>query len=530
MGMARMGRLGGQGGSLPPLVVALQRTGHKRKAVARCGRPSVTMDKDRDRSTIFFIFPWGYQLLRGAFLFVVLVFLVQVVLQIPTVMQDSPSAEPSPAWSVLAQWDRVMGGAAAYGGGCVGILAEATSRLRDAVVFLPLTDAKLTADGETYFMPSLNDTFDGEEAQHLRFPSPASGGRLLCLAGNHTRDGTKNSYALAWLDALPHGAVLLPGLTFVSDSFYEYTNLWHGLGAVVPFVSWYKSGGCKPPARWVLYKRGELQTHMGPWVRVMTEAAMGQEMRIETFEEPSRPTCFEEAVVFRHNEGVMSMRKRREAFDMLRCKARALCNATSSGGDDESGGSPVVRMTVLMRTGARSFKNESTVIEAFRRACAGFGDCRLTVAWAQKLESFCDQVKLMSDTDVLASPHGAQLTNMIFMDQNSSVMEFIPNGWLERAGPGQYVYHWLAAKSGMRHQGAWRDPTGVACDLPKTDPRCFSLFYKSQLLGHDEAYFVNWTTAVLAQVREYKLSKASTAGGGQTQQQQRWSADCPCGG
>ncbi|CAA6665028.1 unnamed protein product [Spirodela intermedia] len=406
---------------------------------------------------------------------------------------------------------------------------ETTSRLRDAVVFLPLTDAKLTADGETYFMPALNDTYDGEEAQHLRFPSPASGGRLLCLSRNHTADGTKNSYALAWSDALPGGAALLPGLTFVSDIFYDYRNLWHGLGAVVPFVSWYRSSGCKPPARWLLYTRGELQKVMGPWVRAVTEAAMGQGVRIETIGDPSHPTCFEEAVVFRHNEGRMSMRKRGETYDMLRCKARALCNATSAGDDDERGGSPVVRMTVLMRTGTRSFKNESAVVEAFRRACAGFGECRLTVAWTEKLESFCDQVKLMSDTDVLVSPHGAQLTNMIFMDQNSSVMEFFPNGWLEMGGPGQYVYHWLAAKSGMRHMGAWRDPTGMACDLPKTDPRCFSLFYKDQLLGHNETHFINWTAAVLAQAREYKLSKVSAVEGGQTQQQRR-SRGCPCGG
>lgn len=61
----------------------------------------------------------------------------------------------------------------------------------------------------------------------------------------------------------------------------------------------------------------------------------------------------------------------------------------------------------------------------------------------------------MTNTDVVASPHGAQLTNMLFMDRNSSVMEFFPKGWFELAGIGQYAHHWMADQSGMNHQGSW---------------------------------------------------------------------------
>ena len=46
----------------------------------------------------------------------------------------------------------------------------------------------------------------------------------------------------------------------------------------------------------------------------------------------------------------------------------------------------------------------------------------------------CWQVRLLSSTDVLISAHGAQMINMLFMDRNSSVMEFYPLGWKQRAG------------------------------------------------------------------------------------------------
>ena len=61
----------------------------------------------------------------------------------------------------------------------------------------------------------------------------------------------------------------------------------------------------------------------------------------------------------------------------------------------------------------------------------------------------------MRSTDILASPHGAQLTSMFFMDKNSSVMEFFPKGWLELAGAGQHVFQWVGISSGIRHTGTW---------------------------------------------------------------------------
>lgn len=119
------------------------------------------------------------------------------------------------------------------------------------------------------------------------------------------------------------------------------------------------------------------------------------------------------------------------------------------------------------------------------------------------------QVRVMTNTDIVASPHGAQLTNMLFMDRNSSIMKFFSKVWLELAGVGQYAHHWMADLSGMKHHGAWWDPRGEKqCQFPQKDPRCFD-FYKYAKVGHNETLFAVWTRRVLNQVRMRKLEEAT---------------------
>ncbi|XP_057975959.1 uncharacterized protein LOC131163381 [Malania oleifera] len=404
---------------------------------------------------------------------------------------------------------------------CSVELAAFTAKLRLAVTFLPLKDlryAKIPLRGHTWFMSSMLDTHADGEVQYQHFPSAASGGSLLCLRGRHTHDGTLNSYALAWPEALPHNAILMEGLTFVSYNHYDYHNIWHGLSAAVPFVAWHlrnrrcSTGG---PTRWVLYHRGEMRTAMGPWLSHLMAAAFDcSTVNIEGFEEVGDEgvVCFEEAVVMRHNEGGMSRERRMEVYDFLRCKARAYCNisegASEGGGDGRRRGVGGIGMTVLLRTGARSFRNESAVVGIFERECSRVEGCRLVVAYSNN-QSFCEQVKMMRMTDILVSPHGAQLTNMFLMDRNSSVMEFFPKGWLKLAGVGQYVYHWIASWSGMTHQGAWRDPTGDHCPYPDDDHRCMSIF-KGGRIGHNHTFFAEWATKVLLEVKTRKMEKEAS--------------------
>ncbi|KAK0577697.1 hypothetical protein LWI29_037185 [Acer saccharum] len=386
------------------------------------------------------------------------------------------------------------------------------SRLRDSVTFLPLKDlrfAETAMEGNTWFMSSLNDTREENEAEHLYFPSQASKGRLLCIMGRDKADGTKNSYALAWPETLPNSATLLKGLTFVSDTYYDYKNLWHGLCAMAPFVGWSIKNGCLMPDRWVLFHWGELRDRMGSWLHQLMETNFGGEVEVEGFERDG-PYCFERAVVMRHNLGSLGKARKLEIFDSLRCKARRFCslNPAGKGLEVNERGKPIIRLTLLMRRGSRSFKNPTAVIQIFAKECARIEGCILSVSQSEDLR-FCDQVRVMTNTDVIASPHGAQLTNMLFMDQNSSVMEFFPRGWFELAGVGQYAHHWMADQSGMRHQGAWWDPLGEKeCPSPQHDRECFN-FYKDGQVGHNETFFAEWARSVLNQVRISKREQVA---------------------
>ncbi|KAL7119336.1 hypothetical protein ACP275_02G056600 [Erythranthe tilingii] len=365
------------------------------------------------------------------------------------------------------------------------------SKLQESVTFLPLKDLRYASkplQGHTWFMSSMQDTHEEGQVKYQEYPSKASKGRVLCVKGNDTHDGSWNSYALAWPHALPRNATLMKGITFVSYNHYNYDNIWHGI--------------CLP--LWVLYHWGELRTSMGPWLSSLMAAAFGEPLNIEKFDGrvSSPAVCFERAVVMRHNEGGMSRERRLQVYDFLRCKARIFCHVSMERRrrDDEIG------MTMLMRTGARSFKNQTAVAGIFREACRKVEGCRLTVAYAGELD-FCGQVRLMGSTDVLVSPHGAQLTNMFLMDRNSRVMEFFPKGWLKLAGVGQYVYHWIASWSGMNHGGAWRDDTGGdgdVCPFDEDDRRCMSV-YKNARIGYDERYFSEWAGKV---ARGVKLRKA----------------------
>ncbi|KAF6166776.1 hypothetical protein GIB67_005652 [Kingdonia uniflora] len=309
------------------------------------------------------------------------------------------------------------------------------------------------------------DTQEEGKVQYQCFPSESSKGILLCINGKDTHDGSWNSYALAYPEALPDNATLLKGFTFVSYNNYNYNNIWHVLSVIVPFVGWHRRMGCVVPSRWILYHWGELRSGIDVWLTHLMKAIFGEGgLNIEVFDGISGPACFEEAV--------------------------------------EGNGDDIIGLTMFMRIGARSFKNVSVVTEIFQKECYKVRGSKLKVAYANSL-SFCDQTCWFS-------PHGAQLTNMFMMDRNSNVMEFFPKGWLKLGGVGQYMYHWIASWSGMRYQGAWRDPVGDPCPYPEEDWRCFSI-YKGGMIGHNETYFSEWAGNVLNQTKISKMEEASNS-------------------
>ena len=305
---------------------------------------------------------------------------------------DSPGSpsSSSPSCPLIHSWNAVS----QESPNCSHELLALAEKLSDAVTFLPLKDlryAQTAHQGHTWFMSSLYDTHVEGEVQYQQYPSAASRGRLLCIKGRDTHDGARNSYALAWPNALPRNATVLTGLTFVSYNHYNYDNIWHGLSAMVPFVAWHlRDGQCAVPARWVLYHWGELRIKMGPWVKSLMQATFGGSVNIEEFgDSGDGVACFEEAVVTRHNEGGMSRERRLEVYNMMRCKAREYCNVRIEGR-----GLTVIGLTMLMRTGARSFRNESAVVGIFQRECGKIEGCRLTVAYSDNL-TFCQQVSII---------------------------------------------------------------------------------------------------------------------------------------
>lgn len=312
-----------------------------------------------------------------------------VILHIQTLQTDQNPTSSS--WSLKHQWQRVT-----------NTTATMAEKLRQAVTFLPLKDLRYAGpaalQGHTWFMSSMYDKQDEEGGvQYQQFPSPSSHGRLLCLKGRDNHDGSWNSYALAFPEALPHNTTLMKGLTFVSYNHYNYDNIWHGLSAVVPFVSWHIKSSCAVPDRWVLYHWGEIRARMGVWLGSLMEATFNGAPRVEVFDdvEEGRAVCFEKAVVMRHNEGGMSREKRLEVYDQMRCKARLYCNVSLDEQNYKNTHSVTKRIgvTLFMRTGPRSFKNDTAVIGIFERECAKVDGCRLMVAYSNNL-TFCDQVRI----------------------------------------------------------------------------------------------------------------------------------------
>ncbi|KAM0061938.1 putative glycosyltransferase 61 [Helianthus debilis subsp. tardiflorus] len=128
---------------------------------------------------------------------------------------------------------------------------------------------------------------------------------------------------------------------------------------------------------------------MSPWLSTLMEATFNGPLNIEKFNEDSNdyewPMCYEEAVVMRHNEGGMSREKRMEVYDLIRCKARMMCDVELDRTDNDIG------LTLFMRTGSRSFRNETAVVEIFERECMKVENCRLKVAYSSNL-TVCEQV------------------------------------------------------------------------------------------------------------------------------------------
>ena len=69
-----------------------------------------------------------------------------------------------------------------------------------------------------------------------------------------------------------------------------------------------------------------------------------------------------------------------------------------------------------------------------------------------------DQVALFSETQIVAGPHGAGLTNLIFMPEGGAVVEILRPGWT------QGTYAWLSYLGGHAYWHVVSDETAANFD------------------------------------------------------------------
>ncbi|KAL4199473.1 hypothetical protein AMTRI_Chr03g51310 [Amborella trichopoda] len=407
--------------------------------------------------------------------------------QVPTIISDDVSNKANYTQSIESLNQKPILG------GFVEIQKPLYSHTKpfSNVIFYPLRDpsvAPYTNPKKTWFMSTLSGQSRGGIPEHFIFSANSTpDNAYLCI------DFSNKSYGFS--RHVPGDFTLLRGLTFVADSYWDYINPWHSMNALAVFLSWMKDNGCPKPDRFVAFHNGELVTKLGDWIYAILEASLGYKPHAETMSDGYRGglVCFEKAVIFRRGLGHMSGERRNDLFDMIRCKSWKYCNVFGKRNSEDGGR---VRISLIGRKGKRGLKNESGVALVMRSECEKFEGCKFRLVHMDSL-SFCQQVSLMRNTDILASPHGAQLTNMMFMPRGSRVMEMFPKGWLEGAGIGQFIYQWFASWSGLVYEGAWRDTDGPDCpNYQRQRSKCFIL-YKDRQIWVDETHLANWTTRVL---------------------------------
>lgn len=253
-------------------------------------------------------------------------------------------------------------------------------------LFLPMKDASQPGMSDTdtnWFMSGLRGKLTGS-GETFDLPRDDPAGRVLCVRGQDPHDGTKNAYGL--FTTLPANAVVLRGITFIADNYWDYHNPWHAMSALANFATWRLENECAKPDRVILYHMGELVVSMGAWITHVLHAAFEGPVPIESVTQAGSSVCFERAVVQRRGLGGVDKAHIHAVFDMLRCKARRYCSVSRR----ERKRAPAVLL--LTRSGPRAFANESGVAAVVRQECDEVPGCHLRVANAANL-TFCEQVR-----------------------------------------------------------------------------------------------------------------------------------------
>lgn len=115
------------------------------------------------------------------------------------------------------------------------------------------------------------------------------------------------------------------------------------------------------------------------------------------------------------------------------------------------------RISILDRKKTRSLLNVEFIAAHFSELF----DASITVKYFEKA-TFQEQMEFMANTDILISPHGAQLTSLIVMPECASVLELFPVSYYL-----PWFYGSLADASAVRHYSAYAGNRDPVADMVK---------------------------------------------------------------
>lgn len=130
----------------------------------------------------------------------------------------------------------------------------------------------------------------------------------------------------------------------------------------------------------------------------------------------------------------------------------------------------------------------------------------------------------MKETDVVATTHSAQLTNMLFMPTGSSVMEMLPPRLPRRRRRRPVHLPMVPELVPVQYDSAWRDDGGEvgrgdkarSGRTPQTSlgatssssAKCFAA-YQDRQVGVNECFVAEWTRRVLKQRLESGMRRSA---------------------
>jgi Glycosyltransferase 61 len=105
------------------------------------------------------------------------------------------------------------------------------------------------------------------------------------------------------------------------------------------------------------------------------------------------------------------------------------------------------RIAILNRHRKRELQNAHEVAQKLKDELSQIANVKdIEVVYFNESTTFRDQIQLFSSTDILISPHGAQLTGIPFMPNCAEIFEIFPAGYYL-----PYYFGSLASASGLQH-------------------------------------------------------------------------------